>query len=185
LSPVRTDPCGIEFAIETAVLLNHLERQIEFRHAAVKHQFLNVKARESWQLLWHVLKNEHDLEDRRMAAMTLRPQMPYKLFYRNVLVGQRTQNDFAHSREHRGKAGIVRQVCPHYYRIDEAADQITKIPIIAARHRRSNRNVLAAGVASEQDLQDREQAHVERAPRAPARLLEAGSHIALNAKAVG
>jgi hypothetical protein len=77
--------CAVfEFAIETAVLLNHLQRQIEFCHATVKRQFLNVKSGQRWQLLY--VLNEHDLEGRRVSAVAFRPQMPHDLFYRNVLV---------------------------------------------------------------------------------------------------
>src|SRR5689334_4677017 len=74
--------------------------------------------------------------------------------------------------EQRAESRITREVRAHHDRVNEVADEPSPEGTRSSRQRSADRDVRLSGVTLKQDLEDRQQRHVQRGAMDSAQLLE-------------
>ncbi len=106
--------------------------------------------------------SQHHRHQRDLATVALTPQRLQHVLERHRLVREAIQYHLTRAQQHLLQARIPRQVHPQRQNIDEKADQLFQLQLVAAGDRRADAHVLAIGVTAQHQRQARQQAHEQR-----------------------
>ncbi len=111
-----------------------------------------------------VLQGQHHLEQRLAAQVTRRLQHVHQHIKGEILVAVRFHQGLAHPLQQLPKGGAAGQVGAQHQRIDKETDQRLHLDRAAVGHRRADPDIRLAGIAIEQDVENRQQAHEQGRP---------------------
>ena len=118
------------------------------------------------------LEDEHDLEQRVAAGISIGLQALHHLLDRDIAAGERLERRLAHVPQKLPEAEILRQTRPEHQRVEEEAQEALELGPAAARGHRPDEDVLLACVAVEQDVERGQERHEERRLLPPRERLE-------------
>jgi hypothetical protein len=111
---------------------------------------------------WRPLQDEHRLDDRRPARVSLHPQALGQQRERKILPRQGLEHHPAGALEQARDVGVARQIGPQCHRIDQVADDPLELARRTPRGRCAHQKILLPAIAPEKRLEAGEQNHEER-----------------------
>ena len=108
------------------------------------------------------LQDEHHLHHGPAAGIAFRLELFDQQRERQILVCQRAEHRLANLTEEVTKGRIAGKIGAERQRIGEIPDCAGHVRIVSSRHRRTDDDVVLAGVAVQQGLEHGQEAHIQR-----------------------